>query len=70
MQKNKKIHQKIQRERERGDLFLVRENYAQNSRDSDKFIVREMNKKRQKQRKMKGKMKNDINVEGSEKMKR
>ena len=39
----KKIHQKIQRERERerGNLFfLVRENYAQNKRDNDKFIVR------------------------------
>ena len=29
-----------------------------------------MNKKRQKQRKMKGKMKNDINVEGSGEMRR
>ena len=45
--KKKKIHQKIQRERERerereraGTFFFVRENYAQNRRDSDKFIVR------------------------------
>ena len=29
-----------ERERERGDLFFVRENYAQNRRDSEKFIVR------------------------------
>ena len=40
--KKKKIHQKIQRERERERelFFFVRENYAQNRRDSDKFIVR------------------------------
>ena len=40
--KEKKIHQKIQREREReGTFFFVRENYAQNERDSKKFIVKE-----------------------------
>ena len=41
----KKIHQKIERERERERnnifFFLVRENYAYNGKDSDKFIVRE-----------------------------
>ena len=39
----KKIHQKIEREREREItfFFLVRENYAYNGKDSDKFIVRE-----------------------------
>ena len=36
----KKIHQKIERERER-EHFFVRENYAQNGRDGDKFIIRE-----------------------------
>ena len=34
----KKIHEKIERERER--TFFVRENYAQNGRGSDKFIIR------------------------------
>ena len=29
-----------ERERERGNLFFVGKNYAQNRRDSDKFIVR------------------------------
>ena len=29
------------RERERENPFFVRENYAQNGRDCDKFIVRE-----------------------------
>ena len=45
--KNKnKNHQKLregerQREREETFFFWVRENYAQNGRDSDKFMVRE-----------------------------
>ena len=30
-----------ERERERERTFFVRENYVQNGRDSDKFIVRE-----------------------------
>ena len=36
----KKIHQNFERERERNNFFDVRKNYAQNGRDSDKFIVR------------------------------
>ena len=39
-EKLKKKTTKKFREREGGDLFFVRENYAQNRRDSDKFIVR------------------------------
>ena len=41
MQENKKNPPKnLERERERESHFFVRENYAQNRRDSDKFIVR------------------------------
>ena len=36
----KKIHRKIERERERENLFFVRENHASNGIDSYKFIVR------------------------------
>ena len=39
MQEKYIIHQKIERERERA--FYLMENYAQNERASDKFIVRE-----------------------------
>ena len=38
--KKKKIHQKIEREREKGPLFFVKENYAQNRIDNDNFILR------------------------------
>ena len=38
--KNKKIHQKIVREREREITFFVKENYEQNGRENDKFIIR------------------------------
>ena len=38
--KSTKKFRERERERERGNLFFVRENYAQNRRDSDKFIVR------------------------------
>ena len=68
--KKKKPPKNCERERERETTFFVRENNAQNGRDSDKFIVKGVNKKRQKYRKMKGKRKNNINVEGSGKMKR
>ena len=35
-----KIHQKFERERERErNRFVLREKYAQNERDNDKFIV-------------------------------
>ena len=37
--KNKKIHQKIERERERDNLFM-RENYVKNGRKDNKFIVK------------------------------
>ena len=42
MQEKKNPPKNLERERkrEREDLFFVRENYAQNRRDSDKFIVR------------------------------
>ena len=42
MQEKKNPPKKLERERERerGNLFFVRENYAYNRRDSDKFIVR------------------------------
>ena len=43
MQEKKKSTKKFrerEKEREREDLFFVRENYAQNRRDSDKFIVK------------------------------
>ena len=44
MQEKKNPPKNLEREREgegeRGNLFFVRENYAQNRRDSDKFIVR------------------------------
>ena len=42
MQEEKNPPKNLEREREgeRGNLFFVRENYAQNRRDSDKFIVR------------------------------
>ena len=39
MQEKYKIHQKFERERE--NLFVVKENYAYNGKDYDKFIVRE-----------------------------
>ena len=43
MQEKYIIHQKIggERERERERAFYLMENYAQNGRVSDKFIVRE-----------------------------
>ena len=42
MQEKKKNPPKnLEREREREPFFVVRKNYAQNGRDSDKFIVRE-----------------------------
>ena len=46
MQEKKKNPPKnLEREREREPFFFVRENYAQNIRDSDKFIVVGINKK-------------------------
>ena len=56
------------RERERESFFfffLVREKYVKNETENDKFIVRGYKKK-----KMKGKMKGDIKVEGSRELKR
>ena len=41
MQEKYIIHQKIGGERERERAFYLMENYAQNGRASDKFIVRE-----------------------------
>ena len=38
--KKKKINQKFARTRERENCFVLRENYAQNERNSDKFIIR------------------------------
>ena len=41
MQENKKINQNIEREREiTFFFFLVRENYTNNGRENDKFIVK------------------------------
>ena len=39
MQEKKKKKSK-KKERERENFFVVRENYAQNERDGDKFIIR------------------------------
>ena len=36
----KKIHQKIEREREREKWHFVRENYVKNGRENDTFIIR------------------------------
>ena len=36
----KNLERERERERERMNLFFVRKNYAQNRRDSDKFIVK------------------------------
>ena len=39
-EKQKNTKNLRERKRERENLFVVRENYTQNERDSDKFIVR------------------------------
>ena len=64
----KKFIKKL-RERERENIFFVREKYIKNGRVNEKFIVRGCEKERTKKRKMKGKMKSDIKVDGSEEMK-
>ena len=40
MQEKKNPPKNLEGEREREPFFFVRENYAQNRRDSDKFIVK------------------------------
>ena len=47
----------------------MRETYAKNGRENDKFIVRWCEYEETEQRKMKGKMNSDIKVEGSREMK-
>ena len=40
MQEKKNPPKNLEREREKEPFFFVKENYPQNRRDSDKFIIR------------------------------